>query len=123
MNFNEIAKKINKSSTDVSLHLAHYTLGGKVKIVTPTIKNEFKNDLKKITTKELQNYNSVNCRDYNVIGVDDETWESAKVKDYKGNIDSVIKAIDTPVTDFKFSNDNFDFFIYDFCFDEDEDKK
>lgn len=111
-------KKINESSTNVSLHLSHYTPSKKVKIVTPTIKNEFKNDLKNMTIKELQNHKNVDCRDYNVIGADDGIWESAKVEDYKKNIDSVIKAIDSPTTSFNFNSDNFNFFIYDFCFND-----
>lgn len=116
MDISKVIELVQSDNTTVKLHLAHW--GTKVKVVTPTIEKPFSMQLKGIVEQQLAGCNLQNQEDYNVVGSNDDTLEVADFKEYSVEINRVLDAINVPTQKFRFANDNFDFFIYEFCMDD-----
>lgn len=121
MDIKKIFELVHSNNTVVRLHLAHWSANGEVKIVTPTIEHQFQEQLKEIVEKQLTGCNTLSQEDYNVVGSNDDTVEVADFKEYSAEINTVLDAISVPSQKFRFDNDNFDFFIYEFSMGEEQD--
>lgn len=116
-----IKKLINAKDVVVRLHLAHWNSNGKMQIVSPSISSDFGLELKEITAEQLDKCSDLNDEEYNIIGSNDDTIETAKKVDYQDKIDIIMNAIEKPTVKYRFSNYNFDFFIYEFSPKKDSD--
>lgn len=114
MDIHTIKELVCNQDTIVRLHLAHWTSGGKVKILSPSISDNFKSQLKEIVTAQLDKCDELKEEIYNIIGSNDDVIEVAKKGDYQEKINKVINSIQKPIANYKFNNDSFDFFIYEF---------
>jgi hypothetical protein len=115
LDFKRIEEILNNKETDARLHLVHWTAGGKVKTVTPTIGDQFEKNITNITKLQVNNCKKLTEEKYNIIGSNDDVVETTSKQAYKKNIDLIIESIKTPTAKFSFNNDSFDFFVYEFC--------
>ena len=116
MDISKVIDLVKSDNTTVKLHLAHWSTT--VKVVTPTIEEPISVQLKEIVEKQLFGCTSQSQENYNVVGSNDDTLEIADFKEYRDKIKMVLNAINVPNQKFRFANDNFDFFIYEFCMDD-----
>ncbi|BBM23180.1 DUF4868 domain-containing protein [Lactiplantibacillus pentosus] len=120
MNIEKALSVVSSDKTMVRLHLAHWVAGGNIKVITPTIEDDFQEQLKSIVEDQLNKCDGLTQSDYNVVGANDDTLETANFHKYEQRVNAVLDAIDVPNQKFRFANDNFDFFIYEFCYDDED---
>jgi hypothetical protein len=108
-----------KESDAVFLHMAHWS-GTRIKVVTPKIGKKLADKLSDIVIKNLESKKGCSEEPYNVVGSKDDTIETAKKSSYEEKISNILEAIKNPTVKFKFQQNNFDFFIYEFPLTEEQ---
>lgn len=117
MDLKEMLALLRNQNVEVSLHLCHWNnTATKVTTVSPSIGSRLSNQIGKIVLNNVDQMSSMEQVEYNIIGGLDETVEVAKRKEYRNNIDLVIRSFSVPTQHFRFSPDNFDFFVYDIIY-------
>lgn len=108
---------LRDSKTIVSLHLCHWnTAKTKVTAVSPTIGKEFVSQIRQIALSNVEAMEEKDQETYNIIGAIDGTVEVASTTDYQNNVSKVVDSFAIPAQAFRFSPDNFDFFVYVFAY-------
>lgn len=76
-----------------------------------------------MTKTKVEECKNITEADYNIVGANDDTIETAHVSSYEDYINIILNSMENPTTTFKFAADNFDFFIYSFTLKVDEEEK
>ncbi|USS93690.1 DUF4868 domain-containing protein [Fructilactobacillus ixorae] len=109
--YNEVHEILNNG--DIEFYLMHWTVSRKIESVSPTISKSIKSKFRQnILDSITKPFNELTVSDYNIIGSTDDTIEKVDISEYKKEIDDVLNSLKNPMPKYKFSNDNFDFFIY-----------
>lgn len=120
---NEILNILNDGGVEINLYLGHKKSNNKVTIVNPTIREPLKKKLLEITKTQIELCKNLAETEYNVVGSNDDTVEKASVNKYENYIKIITEEIAHPAVNFRFAQDNFDFFIYSFTLKKGEEEK
>lgn len=123
MKLADMGKTLRDENTEVSLHLCHWNATStKVTTVSPTIQKILESQIRQIVLDNVEAMESKDQEAYNIIGKIDETVEVASVEAYKKNMSIVCDSFASPAQAYRFSPDNFDFFVYDFTYTDKDEK-
>lgn len=121
MNLDEMLNIVEKNDPDdVNLYMVHNINSKKGRgysVVNPTIGDNFKEQLQSIVKDELARYKDNPQAPYNPVGTLDNVVETNKVASVKA-IKDLKLALDNPLQKFKFKNDSFNCFIYEFPYED-----
>ena len=106
-------------SKDLILHLTGTDNSDNFRTVTPELTSSIKEEITNLIIKQLNYFNSLELKEYNIVGKNDDTIEKVELKDYSDYFDKIKKSFDVPVEVNKaIDTNNYDFFT--FCYGNNE---
>lgn len=112
---NIISASCNNNIELYMVHKVHSKKGLGYSIVNPTIGQEFKEQLKDIVQKQVEDYLDEPQENYNPVGTMDNTIEVAKVSKFN-SINTLKTALEKPAQKFSYHKNSFNCFIYNFFY-------
>lgn len=104
----------NFSRNSLMLHLTGREYNGDLFSVTPTINKNVQKEIISLIEKQVSYYDNQNLKQYDIVGVIDDTVEYANSNDFIDKLNEIFSSLKQPMALNNIDPNSFDFFTYEF---------